>query len=94
MLWHTAGGIQQHVLPVTLRYPWTLCVAVLVFLSLDALVHLWRAESLRRLLYHHHVAVDADHVSVQLSAVDVGITPVYIRLSVIVYHHGWVDIVP
>ena len=94
MLRHSSCGIEQHILAVALCDPWSFGIAVLVFLSLHALVHLRCTKPFLGLLHHCHLTLERHHVFVEFGYIYIRITPIEISLSVIVDKHCRVDIVP
>src|SRR5574344_318702 len=94
MLGHSACGIEQHILAVTLGNPRTFGIAILVFLAFHTLIHLRCTESFFGLLHHGHFTLERHHVFIEFCDIYLRITPIEISLSVIVNQYRWVDIVP
>src|SRR5574344_1441295 len=94
MLRPSSCGIEPHILAVALRRPWSLGIAVLVFLALYALVHLRCSKSFLGLLHHCHLTLERHHVFIEFGYIYIRITPIEISLSVVVDKHCRVDSVP
>ena len=103
VLGHAAGRIEQliglrlvHLVlrAVHLPEPGSLHVGILVCLALLALVHGRASEGLLGHVEASQLAAVGNHVAVQLQVVALGIAPHEPSLSVVVDHHGGVDMVP
>ena len=102
MFGHATSGIEEVVALSTLlgihhgllHDPRTLSVRVLILRAPVALGWIGRAETFLGHLEVEHFAGEADHFLVQLHAIDAGITPVEPSLTVVVNHHGRVDMIP
>ena len=94
MLRYTTGSIKQLVCAITLGEPRTLCVRILILLTLFALAH---NRATKGFLSHVETAQFTAiryHVAVEFQVVALRITPHEPCLSVVVNHDGGIDMVP
>ncbi|CDD81730.1 unknown [Bacteroides sp. CAG:462] len=94
VLGHSSGCVEQVVLPVALAQPRPFGIDVLVLLSLHARLGVGSSEAFHGLLHAVHLAVDGNHVRVQLRVVNVRVAPVQVGGAVVVDEYGRVDVVP
>ena len=59
-----------------------------------ALIKPWPLLVVLDMRHLHDVATGGDHVLVEFDAIEIGVAPVHIGLSVIINEHRWVDVVP
>ena len=94
VLRHSTSRIQQPVFSVALGNPRSFGIAVLVFLALHAFSHRRCAKAFLCHFQFLNLAVDRHHVVVQTCEVNLRIAPIDVCLSVVIYHHCRVDIIP
>ena len=109
MLRHATGGIEQVVEGLRLlggpsllierediaaQDPRSLGIGVLILHALITLLHIGSAEALDGLVDLLYLAVEREHVFIQLGIVDGGVAPEEPRLPVKVDEDGGVDIIP
>ena len=97
------GGIAQIVVPVALIDPRTFLIVLHRPVGLLLIRHpevdlgtfgLHRAHHTVFGIEHTDIAAGGDHILVELDVIDMRVTPVHIRLSVVVDEYRRVDIVP
>ena len=103
MLRHATSGIEQliHLLLVNLIFflvdlsdPRTFSVVILVFLALLALVHRGCAKAFLGHIHTTQLATIRDHIAIELEIVNLRVTPQEPGLTIVVDHHGGVDMIP
>ena len=103
MLRHATSGIEQliHLLLINLIFflvdlsdPRTFSVVILVFLALLALVHRGCAKAFLGHIHTTQLATIRDHIAIELEIVNLRVTPQEPGLTIVVNHHGGVDMIP
>ena len=77
-----------------LHDPWAFRIDILILLVSVALRRIGRTETFLGHLQIEHFAIEADHVLLQLHAIDAGIAPIEPCLTVIINHHRRIDVIP
>ena len=94
MLGHTTSSIQQLIGAVTFGNPRSLYVTIFIGFTLFAFLHHRTAKSLFGHGQLTHLTVVRYHVTVQLQIVALWITPHQPCLTIVINHHGWIDMIP
>ena len=94
MLGNTTSSIEQLICTIAFGKPRTFYIGVFVLFVLIPLIHCRRTESLFCHIELSYLAINANHVLIELCIIHPWIAPHNPCLTIVVNHDGWVYMVP